>query len=127
MKIAYIIFDGITWLDFIGVYDAVSRLKIYNYLPDLTWDTCSFASTAADGMGLTMVAHKVKPNLKEYDVIVVPGGHGTRKLQEDETFIQWLRTTNEEALKISVCTGSFLLGAAGYLAGKRATTNYNEY
>jgi len=41
MKIAYILFDHITLLDFIGVYDAVSRLKTMQYIPELQWDLCA--------------------------------------------------------------------------------------
>ena len=42
MKIAFIAFDGITWLDMIGIYDPISRLKSMKYMPNLTWDFCSF-------------------------------------------------------------------------------------
>ncbi len=48
MKLAYIVFEGITWLDFIGIYDPLSRLKSLNYLPDLSWDICSYTETATD-------------------------------------------------------------------------------
>ena len=92
MKVAYIIFDQITWLDMIGVYDAVSRLKIYNYLPDLSWEICAMSEFSSDAMGLTMSAQKINSSLADYDVIIVPGGHGTRNLQKDEKFIDWIRS-----------------------------------
>ena len=47
MKIAFIIFNEITWLDLIGVYDAIFRLKHMNFIPDLDWDICSFTNTAS--------------------------------------------------------------------------------
>jgi len=50
---------------------------------------------------------------------------GTRPLQTDSGFIEWLRTASSAKLKISVCTGALLLGAAGFLRGKRATTHPN--
>ena len=127
MKIAYVIFDGVTWLDFIGVYDAVSRLKSMGYIKDLSWDICSMADTAADNFGLTIVADKVGKPLDKYDAIVVPGGHGTRTLISDEKFINWLKTAKDVKYKMSVCTGSLLLGAAGFLQNKKATTNFLEY
>ena len=127
MKIAYIIFDGVTWLDFIGVYDAVSRLKSMGYMKDLSWDICSPAKTAHDNFGLTIVADKVAQPLNAYNAIVVPGGHGTRTLVNDENFLNWIRTAKDVEYKMSVCTGSLILGAAGFLKSKKATTNFLEY
>ena len=49
VKLAYIIFDDITWLDFIGVYDPISRLKTLNYLTDLSWDICSHTDSIVSG------------------------------------------------------------------------------
>jgi putative intracellular protease/amidase len=127
MKIAFIIFDGITWLDLIGVYDAISRLKIYEYIPDLSWDFCALTPTAKDDLGLEMTVTKIKNDLGGYDAIIVPGGRGTRKLVHDNDFIAWLKTAEAVKYKISICTGSLLLGAANFLRGKKATTNFGEY
>jgi putative intracellular protease/amidase len=127
MKIAYVIFDGVTWLDFIGVYDAVSRLKSMGYMKNLSWQICSLAKTAHDNFGLTIVADKVAQPLNSYDAIVVPGGHGTRTLINDETFLSWIKTARDVEYKMSVCTGSLILGAAGFLKTKKATTNFLEY
>jgi putative intracellular protease/amidase len=127
MKIAYIIFDGVTWLDFIGVYDAVSRLRSMNFIKDLSWDICSLKDTASDNFGLTIVAGKVAQPLHSYDAIVIPGGHGTRTLINDEFFLNWIRTAHDVKFKMSVCTGSLILGAAGFLKTKKATTNFLEY
>jgi transcriptional regulator GlxA family with amidase domain len=127
MKIAYIIFDGITWLDFIGVYDPISRLRSLNYIPDLTWDICSHTEGAKDNFGLEIKSTKISQTLVGYDVIIVPGGSGTRQLQFDTGFVSWIKTASATAYKISICTGSFILGAAGFLVGKKATTNYQQY
>lgn len=127
MKIAYIIFEGITWLDFIGVYDPVSRLKSLNYLPHLTWDICSYSKNVKDIFGLQIKPTKVKNSLADYDAIIIPGGYGTRQLQFEKNFIAWIQTSRKVKYKISICTGSLILGAAGFLTGKRATTNNQEY
>jgi cyclohexyl-isocyanide hydratase len=127
MKIAYIIFNGVTWLDLIGVYDPVSRLKSMNYIPDLTWDICSYTGNAKDNFGLEVIPHTIKQPLSGYDAIIVPGGFGTRQLLLDNDFIAWIKTAKDATYKISICTGSLILGAAGFLAGKKATTNYREY
>ncbi|NWG04633.1 MAG: DJ-1/PfpI family protein, partial [Syntrophaceae bacterium] len=56
-----------------------------------------------------------------------PGGFGTRALQHDKAFMEWLRSAGPVKLKTSVCTGALLLGSAGFLAGKRATTHPNAF
>ncbi|MEO6000405.1 MAG: DJ-1/PfpI family protein [Chitinophagaceae bacterium] len=127
MKIAYIIFNEITWLDLIGIYDPICRLRSYNYLPDLTWDFCSFTNTVTDNFGLEMKPTKMRNSLDDYDAIVIPGGHGTRKLIYENEFINWIRTSEKVKYKISICTGSLILGAAGFLKDKKATTNFLEY
>lgn len=127
MKIAYIVFDGITWLDLFGVYDAVTRLKSGKYIEDLSWDFCCFETPVKDVYGLEMIPWKKAGTLAEYDAIIVPGGHGTRQLIEDENFIAWMKTAGNVKYKISICTGSLILGAAGFLNSLRATTHYLEY
>jgi transcriptional regulator GlxA family with amidase domain len=54
-------------------------------------------------------------------------GRGTRKLRDSEEFIEWIRTAESVPYKISVCTGSLILGAAGFLKNKKATTHPNAY
>lgn len=127
MRLAYIIFDGITWMDMIGVYEPVSKLKSNNFLPDLTRDICGYTATCKDIFGMEVNAFKVQNNLSKYDAIIVPGGIGTRHLQNDSLFLAWLKTAEPVTYKISVCTGSLLLGAAGFLQNKKATTNFQEY
>lgn len=127
MRIAFIIFDGITWLDFIGVYEPITKLKSLNFLPDLSWDTCSFTETAADNFGLEIKPNKIRESLSSYDAVIIPGGFGTRKLQSDNGFIGWIKTSEQVKIKISICTGSLILGSAGFLINKKATTNYLAY
>lgn len=127
MKIAYILFDGITLLDFVGIYDPISRMKSKGFLEDLDWDLCATTSSIQDGFGLKINIDKIKPNLSDYDMVIIPGGFGTRKLQFEKDFVDWIKTASNVEYKVSICTGSLLLGAAGFLKGKTATTNFNEY
>jgi len=127
MKIAYIFFKDITWLDFVGVYDPVSRLKHMNYVPDLEWDFCAYDSEVRDHYGLGFQPQYIDTTLADYDVIIVPGGYGTRSLLNDTGFMKWLKTAERVPLKISICTGSLLLGASGFLKNKKATTHFSEY
>src|SRR5688572_13588298 len=101
MRIAYIIFDKITWLDFIGIYDPISRLKSMGFLSDLTWDICAYSDkNMADNFGLKIVPTKVKNALTNYDAIIIPGGLGTRQLQFDNEFINWIKTSQTVKYKI---------------------------
>ena len=127
MKIAYIVFNEITLLDFIGIYDPISRLRNMNYIPNLVWDICSFTEIVKDSFGLEIKPNKIKNDLSEYDAIIIPGGFGTRDLQLNEEFINWIKTSEKTKYKISICTGSLILGASGFLNGKKATTNFQEY
>ncbi len=127
MKLAYIIFDGVTWLDLIGIYDPLSRLKSLQFLPDLEWDLCAYTSRVSDNFGLEILPTRTGQSLAGYDAVIIPGGLGTRSLQFHPDFIQWIQTAESVTYKISVCTGSLILGAAGFLKNKRATTNFNEY
>ncbi|GAA4274541.1 DJ-1/PfpI family protein [Aquimarina gracilis] len=127
MNIAYILFDEITLLDFIGIYDPIKNIKTKGYLKDLSWDLCATKKSIKDSFGLEVVVDKVKPDLSIYDMIIVPGGFGTRKLQYDTDFINWLKTGENVIYIVSICTGALLIGAAGFLRDKTATTNFNEY
>lgn len=127
MKAAFIVFDRMTSLDFIGFYDAVTRLKSMKIMEDFEWRICAMANQVTDDRGLRVAADTVAEPLNSYDLLFVPGGVGTRTLQNDAKFIQWLQTAGDAQLKVSVCTGALLLGAAGFLKGRRATTHPSAY
>ncbi|MEK4052861.1 DJ-1/PfpI family protein [Paenibacillus sp. FSL F4-0087] len=127
MKIAFVLFDGLTFLDFAGFYDVINRLNFFEQTKGTTWETCAMTDQVTDESGLTLKVDRVKPDLAEYDLVFVPGGMGTRKLRFDEAFVGWLRQAENVPLKVSVCTGSLLMGAAGFLTGKKATTHPNVY
>src|SRR3954469_12710486 len=98
-----------------------------NILSDFEWRICARTAEVADDRGLRFVADSVNEPLDGYDLVVVPGGFGTRELIHDPDLIQWLETCEPWKLKVSVCTGALLLGAAGFLKGKRATTHPNNF
>jgi cyclohexyl-isocyanide hydratase len=127
VKAAFIIFNRMTALDFVGVYDPVTRLKSMGLMPGLSWDVCAYSTEVADDKGLVFTPTRVGGPLGGYDLLIVPGGFGTRELVDDEGFIEWLKTSAPCGLKASVCTGSLLLGAAGFLAGRRATTHPSAF
>ncbi|KPL01224.1 MAG: thiamine biosynthesis protein ThiJ [candidate division Zixibacteria bacterium SM23_73_3] len=127
MRIGFIIYPRMTALDFVGVYDPLTRLKSMGFMPQLRWEICAYSLEVRDGAGLGFVPTKVREPLHAYDMIIVPGGFGSRKLIDDKNFIKWLKTAEPCRLKVSVCTGSLLLGAAGFLKGKKATTHLSAF
>ncbi|OAB39765.1 DJ-1/PfpI family protein [Paenibacillus glacialis] len=127
MKIGFVVFNGLTFLDFIGFYDVIYRLNLFEETKGTTWDICGLSEEISDELGLTIKVNKIKPDLSEYDLVFVPGGMGTRKLRFDEEFIGWLRQAINVKYVVSVCTGSLLLGAAGFLENKMATTHPYAY
>ncbi|HKS41772.1 MAG TPA: DJ-1/PfpI family protein, partial [Blastocatellia bacterium] len=125
--IAFVIYDVMTTMDFIGVYDALVRLKTMKFMPDVEWEICAHTKGVVDGTGLRITPTKAGESLAGYDMVIVPGGYGSRTLARDNAFIAWLQTSEACRLKASVCTGSVLLGAAGFLKGKRATTHPSAF
>lgn len=126
MKAALIVFDRMTFLDFVGFYDPLTRLRSMGLKEDLEWRICSDRERVADDRGpggLTLRPDEVGGSLAGYDLLFVPGGVGTRALRKDPGFIAWLLTATPVPLKLSVCTGALLLGAAGFLRGRPATTH----
>jgi putative intracellular protease/amidase len=115
------IFDRITALDAVGPYEVLSRLPGAEVVfaapePGLKRTETSFLALNAD---------RALAEVPEPDIVVVPGGFGTRELMDDETLLDWLRAAHETSdYTTSVCTGSLLLGAAGILRGLRATTHW---
>jgi transcriptional regulator GlxA family with amidase domain len=131
MKVIALLFPGLTFLDFIGFYDCVTRLKTMGFLSDLELDIGSFSSSQIGDdrdHNLSLNIPHVKPKLSKYDMIFVPGGFGTRTLIKDEEFLSWFREEAKDVpYKVSVCTGSLVFGAAGFLKDKRATTHPNAF
>jgi cyclohexyl-isocyanide hydratase len=123
MKIAFVVYDGITLLDFAGVYDPVTRLKTMGFLDSLRWDVCAPAEKVQSSEGAVIVPDRVNNDLSEYDYVIVPGGDGIKDLMRDTKFLHWITVHTDTTVIVSVCGGSLLLGAAGMLRTKRATTH----
>jgi cyclohexyl-isocyanide hydratase len=123
-RFGFVAFEGMTLLDLVGVYDPLSRVRSMGFDASSTSEIIAAHDGpiwSEDGMSLSVP--RVRPSLDDLDVLVVPGGHGTRTLAKDAGFMAWLATFPENRLIASVCTGALLLGAAGRLRGRRATTH----
>ena len=121
MEIAIPLYDRFTALDAIGPYQVLSLLP---------GATVRFLGTEPgpvrtdDGM-LTVLAEGRYEDVPDPDVLVVPGGPGTRPMLSDERLLGWVRAAHEGSrYTTSVCTGSLILAAAGLLPGVDATTHW---
>src|SRR3954451_2094369 len=113
MEIAIPLYDRFTALDAVGPYEVLWRL------PGATvrWVGVEARPYATD-RGLKLVAEATLDDVPTPDVIVVPGGTGTRDALGDERLLEWLRACDATSTwTTSVCTGALLLGAAGVLDG----------
>jgi cyclohexyl-isocyanide hydratase len=123
-RFAVVGFARMTLLDLVGVLDPLSRIASMDVDRDASVEVVSATEEAWRGAGARFVAGRVRPALDDFDVLVVAGGPETRALERDAGVIAWLKTFPENRITASVCTGALLLGAAGRLQGKRATTHH---
>lgn len=123
LRIVVVLFEGFELLDVFG------PVQLFQAVPDVT---VVFAGPTgepvASSQGVEVVPTMPYGQIEPADVLLVPGGKGTRKLVEDESFLSWLRGVGAQApLVASVCTGSAVLAAAGLLEGYTATSNKRAY
>jgi transcriptional regulator GlxA family with amidase domain len=121
MNIAIPIFDELTALDAVGPYEVLSRLpgaRVHFVAKEP-------GPKRTETKMLALSADLSLDELPGPEIVVVPGGFGTRALARDEAMLGWLRRAHETSTwTTSVCTGALLLGAAGILEGLEATTHW---
>jgi transcriptional regulator GlxA family with amidase domain len=120
MQIAFFLFDEVTALDLVGPYDVLKLIPE----TEVVLVAREPGPKRAAG-GLVLQAERALAEVRSPDVVVVPGGVGIRDLLDDGDLLAWLRQVNESSRwTTSVCTGSLLLGAAGLLHERKATTHW---
>jgi putative intracellular protease/amidase len=122
MRIVFFLYEGLTTLDLIGPHDVLSRLPGVEAISVSKDGGPVMADTGALGLTAT---HSFA-DVQTCDVLVIPGGmEGTFAAAGDEETLDWIRSVAAGATWItSVCTGALILGAAGLLKGKSATTHW---
>ncbi len=122
MHIAIAAFDHMAALDAIGPFEVLA------HLPDATIHWVGLEPGVVrteEGAGVGIQVDEVFEAIPNPDIIVIPGGRGEQELRDNERFMTWLLAAHETSTwTTSVCTGSLLLGAAGLLKGKRATSHW---
>lgn len=121
MQVAYLLYDRFTALDITGPHE------VFNSVPGVESifvgeETGPYRNESDT---LSMVADRRIDKVMSPDILVVPGGYGTRALLEHEPLLSWIRAVDEKTTwTTSVCTGALLLAAAGLLDGRPATTHW---
>jgi cyclohexyl-isocyanide hydratase len=123
LHIGSLLFEGIDQIDLTGPFEVLSRI------PNATYRIYGKAAAPVrDLKGLWLMPDALLADAPPLDVLHVPGGHGQEALMEDSEVLGWIRQQVLSGCAIfSVCTGALLLGAAGLLVGRRATTHWASF
>lgn len=118
------LFDRFTALDGIGPYEVLQRIPEI----DVTFIGHERGEVRSENGFLGVTRDATFEETPAPDIIVFPGGVGTRALMDDERVLDWVRHAHPTTTyTTSVCTGSLVLGAAGLLDGLTATTHWGAY
>jgi putative intracellular protease/amidase len=124
MLITIPIYDRFTALDAVGPYEVLSRLPG----AEVVFIAEQAGPVRTDTRALTLMAERALADVDACEVVVVPGGPGTRAMLEPQPLHDWLRAIDATTQwTTSVCTGALLLGAAGLLDGLEATTHWSAF
>lgn len=127
-NVGILLFEHAELLDFAGPYEAFSSAGKYEGTPHFnTFTVGEHTGSITSANGLPCGVEYSLENAPKIDVLVVPGGRGTRTEVNNQRIIEWIKSVARDAeLVTSVCTGSFLLAEAGLLDGKQATTHWGS-
>jgi transcriptional regulator GlxA family with amidase domain len=121
MQVRILIFDGLTALDAVGPYEVLRSVPGW----EVAFVGPARGEVRTDVGSLGLSADLALEEATEADVLLVPGGRGNRPLLTDEPVLEWVRSVDRGTKwTTAVCTGSLVLGAAGLLAGRRATGHW---
>ncbi len=136
-NVGILIFDNVGVLDFAGPFEVFSRTRLQpgpearrsdDSAPFRVFTVARSAAPVVTTGGLRVLPHFAFADAPSIDLLVVPGGFGTRALIHDEDTLAWIRRVAASARKVtSMCTGSLLFARAGLLEGRRATTHWGAH
>jgi cyclohexyl-isocyanide hydratase len=121
LRFGLLCFPGVQQLDLTGPYEVFASAK--GATVHLVWKDLQPVRSAT---GLMLTPDTLLAEAPDFDVLCIPGGSGVNDLLLDDTVLAFVRNKAERARFVtSVCTGSLVLGRAGLLQGKRATTHWS--
>ncbi len=122
MQIVFLLFDGVTALDAVGPYEVLCRLPG----ADVKFVAAAAGPVRSDNGFLALHADHARDDIGHADLLLIPGGHGTRAVCADEATLAWVRAVHATTTwTASVCTGSLVLAAAGLLDDLVAVTHWS--
>ena len=122
MQIVIPLFPRFTALDGIGPYEVLQQVPDH----EVTFVGHEKGEVRSEHGYLGINADATFEDFPHPDIVVFPGGFGTRPLMHDQRVLDWVRAAHETTIyTTSVCTGSLVLGAAGLLDGLTATTHWS--
>ena len=127
MNIGIALFDGAEELDWAGPWEVLAAWA--QQFPDDGVHVFTLARENREitcAKGLRVLPHETWETAPAMDVLVYPGGRGTRAELADDAVLDWMRGIASQAVVASVCTGSLVLAAAGLLDGRPATTHWGS-
>jgi transcriptional regulator GlxA family with amidase domain len=132
--VGILIFDDVEVLDFAGPFEVFSRTRTMpgadsrrsdDSAPFEVFTVARTREVVTAIGGLKVIPHYAWDDAPPIDILVVPGGFGTRALLDDDSTLAWIRQSAARAAQVtSVCTGALLLAKVGLLRGRRATTHW---
>ncbi len=129
-SVAILIFDDVELLDFAGPYEVFSAVRLPSGNRDNLMDVWVVAETMEPVRcrnGLVVQPEYNLDSCPPFDILVIPGGVGTRTAVHQSEIIKWIQRRSRTAeLITSVCTGSFLLAEAGLVSGGKVTTHWTS-
>ena len=128
-NLAILIFDNVEVLDFAAPFEVFAvTSELNNSQPFYVFLVAETQRTFKAVNGLQVVPNYEISNCPNPDILVVPGGVGTRTQMNDQKLINWIQKVSEQAeLVMSICTGARLLAKAGLLDGLEITTHHEAY
>jgi transcriptional regulator GlxA family with amidase domain len=127
-NVAILIFDDVEVLDFCGPFEVfgVAGLRIGGERPFHVYTVAESSGPVIARNGLSVNPSFTIENCPAPDLLLIPGGYGTRKQIHNSTLVGWVKSQAEQVeLLLSVCTGALILAKAGLLEGLRATTHHS--
>uniref|UniRef100_B0SXI3 ThiJ/PfpI domain protein n=1 Tax=Caulobacter sp. (strain K31) TaxID=366602 RepID=B0SXI3_CAUSK len=126
LRVAVLIFDGVEVLDFAGPFEVFGVARDIQGAFGFEVFTVALEDKAVVARnGLRVLPHVRAADMGQVDVLVVPGGFGSRREMRNEDTLAFVRAASGAArVTLSVCTGALILGAAGLLRGLAATTHF---
>ncbi len=132
-RVGILVFPEVEVLDFCGPFEVFSAVRLDEARRREDPSPYEVVLVAEEGGvviatgGLKVVADHALDDGPPLDVLVVPGGWGTRKEMSNDRLIAWIADRGRQVATLaSVCTGALLLGQAGLLDGRRATTHWKS-